>query len=106
MNSVGFENIISMSSSGEDSSTQSESGLSVAAGSVPDGKGQHIDDYELNQLRDAVAKREEEKKLIEAGKKRLRKQLDKKYPGGGRAKVQETEERYKKGKINYKHFTK
>ena len=66
-----------MSSSGEDN-TQSESRLYVASGNVPDGKGQHVDGNELFQLRDVVAKKEaEKKKLIEAEKKRLRKQLDK-----------------------------
>ena len=76
LNSKGFENI-NMSSSGEDS-TQSESGLSVAIGSVPDSKGQHVVDNELSQLRDVVAIKEaEKKKLIEAEKKRLREQLDK-----------------------------
>ena len=77
LNSVGFENIISMSSSGEDSSSQSELGIYVAARSVPDCKGQHVEDNELYQLRDAVAKWEEEKKLIEVGKMRLPEQLDK-----------------------------
>ena len=76
LNSKGFENI-NMSSSGEDS-TQSESGLSVASGSVPDGKGRHVVDNKLSQLRDVVATKEaEKKKLIEAEKKRLREQLDK-----------------------------
>ena len=76
LNSVGFENK-NMSSSEEDS-TQSESGLDVASGSVPDSKGQNDEDNELSQLRDAVAKKEaEKKKLIEAEKKRLREQLDK-----------------------------
>ena len=80
LDSVGFENIISISSSGEDSSSQSELGISVAARSVPDCKGQHVDDNELYQLRDAVAKREEEKKLIEVGKMKLPEQLDKSTP--------------------------
>ena len=61
---MGFENINSISSSGADSSTQSELGISVAANSVPDCKGQHVDDNELSQLRDTVAKKEAEKKKI------------------------------------------
>ena len=65
-----------MPSPGEES-TQSESGISVASGCVPDGKGQHVVDNELSQLRDVVAIKEAEKKLIEAEKKRLREQLDK-----------------------------
>ena len=65
LNTVGFENK-NMSGSEEDS-TQSESGLDVASGSVPDSNGQNDDDNELSQLRDAVAKKEpEKKKLIEA----------------------------------------
>ena len=77
LNTVGFENK-NMSSSEEDR-TQSESGLDVASGRLPDtSKGQNDDDNELSQLRDAVAKKEaEKKKLIEAEKKRLREQLDK-----------------------------
>ena len=65
-------------SSSEEDSTQSESILSVASGSVPDSKGQNGDDNELSQLSDTVAKKEaEKKKLIEAENKRLREQLDK-----------------------------
>ena len=76
LNSVGFENKI-MSSSEEDS-TQSESELDVASGSVPDSKGQNDDDNEFSHSRDSVAKKEaEKKKLIEAEKKRLQEQLDK-----------------------------
>ena len=68
-----------MSDSGEDSSTQSESGLIGATGGVleVDVHADDIFDSELSQLRNAVAEKEvERQRLIEAEKK-LRAQLNK-----------------------------
>ena len=80
LNSVGFGNQSSMSDSGEDSSTQSESGLISATGGVleVDVHADDIFDSELSQLRNVVAEKEvERQRLIEAEKKKLRAQLNK-----------------------------